>query len=216
MILTLKQSVLDALKPFICMHFSTFNRCGSRGDDAPTDIHPLLLRREGGRVNHHQFVPYVAKELKENYPVYRSLCESLERMFQWISMKIRQRLPDMHKELVMMAEVMPQSNPAYPFTGFVVNINVATKAHRDANDFHGCALIVLGEHQGGELCLYEPGLVLPLREGDLFVFPSGRITHFNLLYKGERGSIVCHSDRAGTSWMRSQNGWNGNVYCPRT
>ena len=30
LILTLRQSVLDALKPFICMHFSTFNRCGSR------------------------------------------------------------------------------------------------------------------------------------------------------------------------------------------
>jgi hypothetical protein len=103
-------------------------------------------------------------------------------------------------------------SPAHPFGGFVLNINVVTGAHRDFKDLKICLVLVIGDHIGGELCLVEPGLVLQLRNGDMAIFPSGRITHFNLHYTGTRASVVLHSDYAGKKWGESRNGWTHNNF----
>ena len=102
--------------------------------------------------------------------------------------------------------------PCRPFSGYVVNVNVTTAAHRDMMDHCLCIVFVLGEHEGGELCLYEPGLVLPLKAGRFTVFPSWRFTHFNLGYTGERSTVVLHSDKRCEKWAKSRNGWLGNAY----
>jgi hypothetical protein len=75
-----------------------------------------------------------------------------------------------------------------------------------------CLVLVIGQHAGGELCLVEPGLVLRLRNGDIALFPSGRITHFNLNYLGIRASVVLHSDKEGKAWADDRAGWMGNDY----
>jgi hypothetical protein len=62
------------------------------------------------------------------------------------------------------ADVLSTETPAYPVSGFVLNLNVVTKAHRDTQDLKACAVLVIGDHKGGELCFYEPGLIFPLRE----------------------------------------------------
>jgi hypothetical protein len=110
------------------------------------------------------------------------------------------------------ADVLHMDSPAYPFSGFVVNLNVVTKAHRDCQDLKACAVLVIGNHSGGEICFYEPGLVFPLREGDLLVFFSGKITHFNLPFIGLRASVVLHSDRSGKDWAETRGGWAENHY----
>ena len=107
---------------------------------------------------------------------------------------------------------MNDFSPAYPFGGFVLNINVVTQAHRDAKDFDICLVLVIGQHVGGELCLFEPGLVMPLQEGDMVAFPSGKITHFNLHYEGTRASVILHSDYAGKAWAETRNGWMNNKF----
>ena len=111
-------------------------------------------------------------------------------------------------------DVLPgkEASPTHPFSGFVLNLNVVTRAHRDVKDQSCCLILVIGEHVGGELCLVEPGWVLRLRNGDMAMFPSGKITHFNLHYKGIRGSLVLHSDYAGKSWAEDRNGWMGHEY----
>ena len=58
----------------------------------------------------------------------------------------------------------------------------------------------------GELCLYEPGIVLESRDGDLVIFQSCRVT-FQLRI---RASLVLHSDKTGDQW--AENHWNGAVY----
>lgn len=58
----------------------------------------------------------------------------------------------------------------------------------------------------------EPGLVLSLRNGDVVVFPSCDITHFNLHFIGRRASIVFVSDKWLTGWLKDGNGWNGNIH----
>jgi len=94
----------------------------------------------------------------------------------------------------------------------VLNINVVTQSYCDPKDLRVCLVLVIGQHMGGELCLFEPGLVLRLRNGDMVLFPSGHITHFNLHYKGLRASLVLHSDGAGKAWADNRNKWMGHEY----
>ena len=89
---------------------------------------------------------------------------------------------------------------------------MATKAHWDAKDLQACAVLVIGSHHGGDLVFYEPGLVFPLKEGDLIIFFSGKITHFNLLFKGQRASLVLHSDCAGKQWVENRMKWQSNIF----
>jgi predicted 2-oxoglutarate/Fe(II)-dependent dioxygenase YbiX len=114
----------------------------------------------------------------------------------------------------MFVDVLPgkEASPSHPFSGFVLNINVITRCHRDVKDHRVCLVLVIGDHVGGELCLQELGLVVRLRNGDIVVFPSGKITHFNLHYQGVRASIVLHSDNAGQSWVDNRNHWMGHDY----
>ncbi len=60
--------------------------------------------------------------------------------------------------------------------------------------------------------MFEPGIVLGLRNGDVVIFPSAAISHFNLHYKGMRASIVLHSDKRGMEWAADRNGWDHNIF----
>lgn len=89
-------------------------------------------------------------------------------------------------------------------------MNVTTRIHRDRGDQDICLILVLSDCKGGDLCLMEPGLVLQLDHGDIVIFPSADISHFNLHYQGKRASVVFHSDRAGANWVKDRNGWKEN------
>jgi hypothetical protein len=96
---------------------------------------------------------------------------------------------------------------AFPFIAIVININASSRMHRDKKDHNFCLVMAIGSFTGGALAMLETGLVLPIRQGDIAVFRSGDITHFNLVYEGKRASIVLHSDKMMTNWLRDQNGW---------
>jgi hypothetical protein len=70
---------------------------------------------------------------------------------------------------------------------------------------------VISDCEGGELCLYEPGVVLELKNGDVVLFDSAALTHFNLHFKGFRASLVMHSDKAAEAWIGNRNGWKNHV-----
>ena len=127
---------------------------------------------------------------------------------------MKEYLPDVYDTLIPYAEVLPGNTfaPAYPFSGFVINVNVCTKVHRDRQDLVACLVMPIGDFTKGALVLKEPGMVIPLRSGDAVVFPSGNITHFNLDYEGQRASLVLHSDKTGASWVKDRNGWKCNDY----
>lgn len=109
-----------------------------------------------------------------------------------------------------MAEL--STSPVYPFTGLVLNLQVTTVAHRDIQDFIACAVLPVGCFGGGELVFYEPGLSFPLQNGDLIIFFSNCITHFNLWFSGLRASFVFHSDRAGKEIVTNAAGWRNNIF----
>lgn len=193
-----------------------------------------MLRRAGlSRTNHAQFTPYISKETVSNAPIYESLKSNFDDVFAYIDEKVEDNLmhafdhyacllpilqlkimlPFDYDHLESIATVLPEQNMSavHPFVGLVVNLNVVTTAHRDAKDHKFCLVLALGEFDGGELCLYEAGLVIPLRHGDFTVFPSCDLTHFNLHYNGLRASIVLHTDKEMLKWLDGdRNGWAFN------
>lgn len=99
-----------------------------------------------------------------------------------------------------------------PWSGIVVNANCATRAHRDVGDDDHCMVLVASDCTGGDLVFHELGLVFSARNGDATVFRSVSLTHYNLNFKGTRGSLVFHSDKAGARWKKDGNGWKQNIY----
>ncbi|KAI1782301.1 hypothetical protein LXA43DRAFT_862601, partial [Ganoderma leucocontextum] len=155
-----------------------------QGSDAPKHVHPWFLKRAGvARTNHTQMTPYESKEMLDNFVEYDALCNALDQVFAWIEKKVRSTLGCIC-EVLSDISLIPgrKASPCHPFAGFVLNFNIATKGHRDGKDLKACLVIPIGSFDGGELCLVEAGLVLPLRSGDAVVFPSCDITHFNLTY----------------------------------
>ena len=41
---------------------------------------------------------------------------------------------------------------------------------------------------------------MPSPGEDIFIFPSYRLTHFDMHFKGVHGSIVMHTDKEVKSW----------------
>lgn len=93
----------------------------------------------------------------------------------------------------------------------MLNLNVCTWAHLDGGDKLLCVVIPFGDFEGGQLCLYEVGFSWNLQLGDVLIFPSCDLTHFNLHYKGKRGTLVLHSDRQADAWIDNRNGWDCHV-----
>ena len=85
--------------------------------------------------------------------------------------------------------------PFSPFLSIAININVATKAHRDLMYKAVCLVLTIKNARGGGLVLHELGIVVDLKNGGIVIFKSSKITHFNLHYTGFRASIVLHSDK---------------------
>lgn len=93
-----------------------------------------------------------------------------------------------------------------------MNLGAETSAHTDPQDDNLCAVVPFGNWKGGELCLYELGIALELRPGDVVMFPSNRITHFNLRMEGHRGSMVLSTDSHMRGWIENNNGWGDRVW----
>jgi hypothetical protein len=110
------------------------------------------------------------------------------------------------------ADILPNNEypPVYPFGGVVVNFNISTRIHRDWKDLDICIVLVISDCEGGELVLYEPGIVLGLWNGDMVIFTSSKTSHFNLHFKGKHASMVFHTDRDLKGWQKDRNGWKKN------
>ena len=128
-------------------------------------------------------------------------------------MQVCHHLPKEYDALRVHCESLPmgQQSPAFPFSGFVINLCTCTIAHRDHGDLQLCVVIPFGDWKGGELCLHEPRLVFEAAPGDLIIFPSSDITHFNLHMTGTRGSLVLQTDKALVAWTDYHNFWGSHM-----
>jgi hypothetical protein len=119
-----------------------------------------------------------------------------------------------YNEISAWIQKLPSNaNPvADPWSGVVVNANCASRAHRDVGDDKYCMVLAVSDCTGGDLVFHDLGLVFSARNGDVSVFRSVSLTHYNLDFNGIRGSLVFHSDKAGERWKRNANEWNKNTY----
>lgn len=133
----------------------------------------------------------------------------MKEICAWVHDLISTHLHDEYKKIKVLAELLTlnDSPSTYPFPGFVLNLQVCTAPHLDSGDGTFCVVIPFGTWENGELVLYEAGLVLDLKAGDIIIFPSFKLTHFNLNFQGVRCSVVMHVDKAGRSWAKDRRGW---------
>ena len=99
---------------------------------------------------------------------------------------------------------------SYPFSGFVLNLNVSTICHKDGKDHILCLIIVLSKCRGGGLGLVEPGLFFNLQNGDMFIFDSCKLSHLNDDFEGKRASLVFTTDKEMLKWS-DRNGWENHI-----
>lgn len=144
---------------------------------------------------------------------YHNVVTTMDTVHDIVRAVLLKHLPKEYAHLSVFCEMLPmnQCPPTFPFPGFVLNIQVCTQAHTDTNDDLLCIVIPFGDCQGGELVLHEAGLVLELKEGDILIFPSSKLTHYNLHFQGVRGSYVMHSDKEVRSWTDDLNGWGNKI-----
>ncbi|KAJ7157816.1 DNA topoisomerase [Mycena filopes] len=199
---------------YLSLHYSWYCRFAEQGDTAPKNLHPNKCRKKNvSRVNITQRVPHQTQEISEDPEAYVGLADAFTSYFEIVSQAMTIYLPEETKELKMFVEELPlaATSPCYPFAGFVANISSCTWAHRDGKDLKLCLIGALGKHTGGQLCLHEAGLKFDLKLGDVLVFPSGELTHFNCHFKGYRMTVVLHTDREALKWTSKSNGWGHYV-----
>ncbi|KAF4586308.1 hypothetical protein EYR38_010583 [Pleurotus pulmonarius] len=183
--------------PFLGLHFDWYNRYSTNGDDAPDDIHPAELSKQGlkRRSTFSLFVPRPSEEMKRFPKAYEALKDNFALAFEEIRDILQTLLPKEYNIEKIFAEFLPgdEVSPVFPFSGVVVNLNVQTIEHCDGMDTLMCLVLAIGSFRDGDICLREAGLRLQLRNGDWLVFDSKNITHFNMPY------VVTRSNTAAVS-----------------
>ncbi|KAJ7452866.1 hypothetical protein FB451DRAFT_969195, partial [Mycena latifolia] len=179
------------------------------GDGSPEDVHPNKVYKTDCKVNFGQRGPYASQESLEHSMEYEALVEVFGEAMEFQRANFEHIPPSEYNEVSIFCDVLPLNAlaPAYPFSGFALNLRVATDGHRDPLDKKFCLIIGFTDCEGGELCLFELGLVVELRTGVVFIFPSCYVTHFNLHFKGLRATLVLHSDKHGDKWAADGGGW---------
>ncbi|TFK60949.1 hypothetical protein BDN72DRAFT_778787, partial [Pluteus cervinus] len=185
------------------------------GTGAPKDVHPSqLVKAKATKINYTQRLPYPSKDLAGKPVECEILGKLLYPISKFVSDQLKRLLPEEYAILEEYASYLPflVEPLCFPFLGLVLNFCVSTTAHKNTSDKLICVVIPFGDFQGGELCLYEPGLVFSLQPGEILFFPSHKITHFNLHFKGKRGSFVLSSDKAMGNFADNLNGWEDHVH----
>ncbi|KAF8155897.1 hypothetical protein B0H34DRAFT_636072, partial [Crassisporium funariophilum] len=139
---------------FMAIHFDFYNRYSKRGDGTPADIDPATIGHENvQRVNISQMLPRACSELKLNPDQYVALQNAFAGMFEWIRQQLEILLPNNYDLLSAFVDILPCSEiaPAYPFSGFVLNINVTTRIHQDWKDDSVCLVVTISDCVSGEL-----------------------------------------------------------------
>ncbi|KAH9912426.1 uncharacterized protein B0H18DRAFT_818828, partial [Fomitopsis serialis] len=117
---------------FPALHFSWYNRHGTRGHEIPTSSHPILSEKDDhSRTNYTQMLPYPSRDMSKFEEIYQNLEEIFQGVFEWMAEHARCWLPEEYHDLSMDAEVLPGNahSIVHPFLLLVVNLNVTTSAH---------------------------------------------------------------------------------------
>ncbi|PPR06462.1 hypothetical protein CVT26_006458 [Gymnopilus dilepis] len=196
----------------LAMHLGNWNKYPTHGDGYPDDQEPAASLKNKKKTS--SCLPRSTHDTQRLSEIYRLLKQCLKEIFEWMKIAFKQTFPDDFEVICEFSKNLPgdEASPVYPFSGLVVNLNVSTRIHRDFQDLRLCLVMPIMDPSctGGDLCFKEPGIRLQMRCGDMVAFPSNRISHYNTHFKGERASLVFHTDSNGQAWVNSFNKWGDN------
>ncbi|KAF8184853.1 hypothetical protein BJ912DRAFT_927667 [Pholiota molesta] len=150
----IRGTLLDQLR-IICPNLGKVDSASEgagHGDGTPSNAEPttLVKNHKRKRTNTCQNIPRRSNELKDNPEPYCMLQDTFKPLFAWLEAQIKALLPKSYMALSHFVDILPYSDisPVYPFGGFVVNINVTTKIHRDHGDHDICLVVVISDCTG--------------------------------------------------------------------
>ncbi|KAJ7276958.1 hypothetical protein C8J57DRAFT_1061393 [Mycena rebaudengoi] len=189
------------------IHLSIYNRYAENGSMAPKDAHPDYVAREKvTRVNHGQRLPHPSEEMVREPVAYDLLKRNLSDIVAFIAENVSLNQVYLSYLIVVPHQI---ACPFAPYGGVVVNMGGCLDAHADELDAeNNCVVIPFTKNcVGGGLVLHEAGMVMDLHAGDMILFLSAWLTHYNLHFRGIRASLVFHTDNALDG--DGVNGWTG-------
>ncbi|KAI6095158.1 hypothetical protein F5141DRAFT_1013813 [Pisolithus sp. B1] len=94
--------------PFDCLHFSWYNRYTTKGNDAPSNVHPYELCLGNSKTNAWQMLPYPSRDMAEYGQLFDRLTQAFQDVFVWIGSMLQVHLPEAEYEaLAQVAESLP-------------------------------------------------------------------------------------------------------------
>ncbi|TDL13766.1 hypothetical protein BD410DRAFT_810273 [Rickenella mellea] len=159
--------------------------------------------------NKYQRQTYTSQDVLKHPVLFEALVKNLENTMSYVDEKMKELIPESYDRHLEFLRALPLGGLLLgaAITGLVVNIAVATDAHRDEGDDEYCFMFPFGVWKKGELVLFEAGIVIEVPLFFLILFMSKRLTHFNLPFEGLRGSTVLQSDGTMKGWAYGRNGW---------
>ncbi|QRV90747.1 DEAD-box ATP-dependent RNA helicase 42 [Ceratobasidium sp. AG-Ba] len=197
-------------------HYGAWGKMAKSGKIAPKNLHPRLFIGESS-----QPAPYLDRAVRVLADCFNKshfmhcphdqFNRAIESILPVAIEKLRREVPsllDKHQGLFdSLSPSMTLRLGSSPFCMTVLNVQPATRAHRDSSDELDsiCLILPLGDYEGGDLCLYEPRLRIELPPGAFCAIRSKRNLHFNLHFKGQRFSYVFTSDAGLRRWEERRN-----------
>ncbi|KAJ6563104.1 hypothetical protein DFH09DRAFT_1035449 [Mycena vulgaris] len=197
---------------YLSIAYTWYYRMHEQGHGAPSDVHPNQLHT-GVKVNFHQRIPYSTVETVKKSMEFEALVEIFSEVLEFQRLNFQHANPEAYDQVRVFADLLPLNtgSPVYPFAGFMMNFRVVTDGHKDPKDAKWCLIIFVKDGNGGHLCLHELGLKLDGKTGNILIFPSCWVTHFNTHFEGFRLSLVLHTDKEGDDWVEDGGGWASHV-----
>ncbi|KAG9092509.1 hypothetical protein FS749_015670 [Ceratobasidium sp. UAMH 11750] len=196
-------------------HFGAWGKMSKSGKLAPKDLHPCLYLGESSQAG-----PYLDRVVRLQASCFNishflhcpqaQFNRAIEVILQPALAKLKVQIPgllELHQKLFDSLNPTMQQLGSAPFCMTVLNVQPMTQVHVNASDQIDsiCLILALGDHEGGDLCLYSGGFRIPLPHGTFMAIPSKRDLHFNLHFKGQRFSYVFTSDGALRRWADHRN-----------
>ncbi|KAF6743154.1 hypothetical protein DFP72DRAFT_1101957 [Ephemerocybe angulata] len=155
---------------FPAVHCDIYGRYSNRGDGVPSHAAPSSMQKENKKVlNTCQALPRTSQEWNKHSELFLAVQKAGAPIFDHIRNKIHELFPGNFEILSQFIDRLPCNflSPVDPFAGFVLNLNVATRIHRDRGDSDICLVLVFSDAekrsdqvqwQDGALCFQELGL----------------------------------------------------------
>ncbi|RPA72983.1 hypothetical protein BJ508DRAFT_314248 [Ascobolus immersus RN42] len=156
----------------------------------------------------------------ENYMLIQQFLVENDALFRHIG-GILKRMDEKLYEEYSSIELPPFVDKTlfWPFCMLAINRNCFSLPHKDLNDLARgfCFLLCWGDFKGGDVTFAELRLKIPLQKGQLLVFRSALLTHWNQpVYEGVRHSMVLFTPSRMFNWkqittVQVLNRWNREI-----